>query len=394
MPWDQDNNGNNGPWGQPPRNNKPRQNRPSSPQQNELDELLKKSQEKIKDIFGGGNGSSGGPANNKAVIGIIAAIAFFLWLASGIYTVNTKEQGVVLRFGQYVETTDPGLRYHLPAPIEKVIKLRVTDRYKTDIGYNSATISDRRSSGRSSNHKEILMLTGDENIVDVNFEVQWQISEAEKFLFNVQDPQGTVRDAAESAMREIIGTTPLNDILSEGRTVIQLKTKELLQQVLDSYDIGIEIAEINMRGIPPRTSIRVENIETDEDGNITNKMITTTVDEAFKDVQAAIINKEETINSAIARSNEIIPQARGHAQRILQEAEGYKQKAIAKAEGEAKRFNSVYSEYSKAKDVTRKRIYLETMESIMADMDKIIMDSKSSGGVVPYLPLNELTKRQ
>lgn len=395
MPWDDDNQNNKGPWGQNPNGGKPRNNKPIPEGKDELDELFKKGQEQMRKMFSGGGGGVGGPkGSNPAVIGLIVAIVFVFWLASGVYTVNTKEEGVVLRFGEYIRTTQPGLRYHLPTPIEKVIKLRVTDRYRTEIGYRVSEVSNRRSSRRGGDvNREILMLTGDENIVDVNFEVQWQISNAEKFLFNVYDPQTTVRDAAESAMREIIGTTPLKNILSEGRTVVQLETKELLQSVLDSYDIGIQIEEINMRGVPPKSSIRVDSITTDEEGNIVNQMITTTVDEAFKDVQAAIINKEETINSAIARSNEIIPQARGHAQKILQEAKGYKEKTIARAVGEASRFTAVYNEYRKAKNVTRKRIYLETMEEILSGMDKIVLDSKGSNGVVPYLPLNELNKK-
>ena len=237
------------------------------------------------------------------------------------------------------------------------------------------------------------MLTGDENIVSVEFvEVQWQIDDPEKFLFKVYDPERTVKDATESAAREVVGTTPLYDILSENRKKLQLDTKLLLQEILDSYNIGIKVEEVNMSAVPPRTSIRVDDITTDENGEMQTQSITITVDEAFKDVAAAIINKEEVINSATARSNELIPQARGKAERLLQEAEGYKQQVIAKAEGEAKRFVSVYDEYRKAKNVTKKRIYLETMEEVLSGMDKIVLDS--DGGVLPYLPLNELNKRR
>jgi membrane protease subunit HflK len=237
------------------------------------------------------------------------------------------------------------------------------------------------------------MLTGDENLVAVNFEVQWQIENAKKFLFNVYDPQLTVRNAAESAMREMIGTTPLSEILSEGRSVLQQKTKELLQSILDSYDSGVHIETINMRGVPPANKIKVDNIVTGEDGEMKSESIETTVDQSFKDVQAAIINKEEIINMAIARSNEVIPEARGQGQKLIQEAQGYKEQVIAKAQGEANRFNAIYNEYKKAKDVTKKRIYFETMEQIMEGMDKIIMDSKNNG-IQPYIPMKELGSKQ
>lgn len=409
MPSDDDKKGNNakGPWGNRPGNNGGGGNKPPFSDNAELEEIIKKSQEKIQNIFSGGkgggsNGSGGAPMNNGGIILAAIVIAFFVWLASGVYTVNTKEEGVVLRFGEYVRTESAGLHYHAPFPIEKVIKLRVTDRYRTELGYRTERSSTRsafsRGFGRgkassSNNTREVLMLTGDENIVDVNVEVQWQISDAEKYLFNVFDPKSTVKDSAESAIREVVGTTPLNDILSDGRTAVQLQTKELLQSVLDQYDIGIKVEEINMRGVPPRNSIRVESMTTDEDGNLVNEMITTTVDEAFKDVQAAISNKEETINSAIARSNELIPQARGRAQRLLQEAKGYKEKVIAQADGEAKRFLSVYNEYRKAKDVTRNRMYIETMEKVLKDVDKMMIDTEKGSGVLPYLPLNEIKKR-
>jgi membrane protease subunit HflK len=408
MPWDDDNQNDKGPWGQAPGGKKPQDNRPNSngQQPDDIDEIIRKSQEKIKDIFGGGGnrgrkGKKGGgsgsglpPVGAGKLIGAIIAIVAVIWLGTGIYTVNTKEVGVVLRFGEFVGTTKPGINYHLPFPIEKVVKLKITDRYRTHIGNvsNNPNFSSRRGDMRDP-RKEILMLTGDENIVSVEFvEVQWQISDPEMFLFNVYDPETTVRDAAESAMREVVGTTPLNEILSEGRKKVQLDSKVLLQNVLDSYNLGISVEEINMSAVPPRTSIRVDNITTNEEGEMQTQMITTTVDEAFKDVQAAIINKKEVINSATARSNELIPQARGKAERLLQEAQGYKQQVIAKAEGEAKRFVSVYDEYRKAKDVTRKRIYLETMEEVLKGMDKIVLDSE--GGVVPYLPLNELQKRR
>jgi membrane protease subunit HflK len=359
MPWGDDKNGlNGGPWGNKPQKN----NKPQPPSQDELDELLKKGQERIKSLFSGGGKKTPGGGSKGGYI-VLAIIALLVWLASGVYTVNTKEEGVVLRFGKYIKTAGPGLNYHLPSPIEKVFKIPVTERYKEEVGYRSSNYS------RRGGDREILMLTGDENIIDINFEVQWQISDARKFLFNINDPQKTIRDAAESAMREVIGTTPISAVLSEGRSVAQLQTKQLLQETLDSYDAGVEIKEINMKGVPPSTVV-----------------------EAFKDVQAAKINKQETINKAKAYYNEVIPIARGDAEAMLQEAEGYKQQVIADAEGQAERFLQVYNKYKYAKYVTKKRMYLETMEELLTDMDKMIVDDKI-GGVVPYLPLNDLNRK-
>lgn len=384
------------PWGKRPTSNNGSRNNSGSEQgrgnSDNVEELFKKSQEQLKQIFNGNNKSGGGKGDspfNLRIIGLLSFVALLLWIASGIFTVNAKEEGVVLRFGKYVRTVSPGLNYHLPAPIEKVIKLRVTDRYKEEIGYRSSSVSNRFQRG---NKREILMLTGDENIVDVNFEVQWQISDARKFLFNIYDPRSTIRNTAESAMREVVGTTPINDILSEGRTEAQLRTKDLLQKVLNSYDAGVDIMEINMRAVPPSSAITIEDIVVDENGNTNTVQVTSTVDEAFKDVQAAKINKEETINKAIAYQNMVIPIARGNAQQMLQQAEGYRQKVIARAEGEAQRFLEIYNQYRNAPDVTRKRMYLETMENVFKDMDKIILGSNATQGTVPYLPLNELLK--
>jgi len=406
MAWDDDNHNDKGPWGQAPRGNDPKNNKPTPNQPDDIDEIIRKSQEKIKSIFsgGGGGGGYGGkksgkpPLSGNKVAGAMVAIVIGLWLASGIYTVDTKEVGVVLRFGEYIGTTKPGINYHLPAPIERVLKLKVTDRYRTQIGLGSGSNQDtvsrrrgRRSQGGT--RKEILMLTGDENIVSVeSVEVQWQIDDPEKFLFRVYNPEKTVRDSAESAMREVVGTTPLNDILSDGREKVQLDTKELLQNILDPYNIGIKVEAINMVAVPPRTTITVENFTTDEEGETQNQTITTTVDEAFKDVQAAITDKESFLELANAREREIKAQSTARAEKVLLEAQGYREKVIANAQGQAKRFISIYNEYKKAKDVTKRRIYLETMEDVLSGMDKIVLDSQ--GGVVPYLPINELKNKR
>jgi membrane protease subunit HflK len=379
------------PWGQRPSS---QQHRPSDA--DNVEELFKKGQDRLKGMLrGGGNGGAGSGQNggfpfSPRVLVLLVLGAFILWMATGIFTINAKEEGVVLRFGEYVRTVGPGLNYHLPSPIEQVVRLRVTDRYKEEIGYYSggnASLFRRGNEGRN-----ILMLTGDENLVDVSFEVQWQIGDARKFLFNVYNPRATIREAAESAMREIVGTTPINDILSEKRSDVQLRTKALLQRVLDSYDLGVDIKEINMKGVPPRSAITIEDILVDDDGKTKVKTITTTVDEAFKDVQAAKINKEETINKAIAYQNMVIPIARGRAQEVLQKAEGYKQRVVAEAEGEAARFSKIYAQYRYAPDVTRRRMYLDTMEGVLEHMDKVILDTSGSGGVVPYLPLQDFGK--
>lgn len=324
----------------------------------------------------------------------VLLLLFLIWLASGLYTVNAKEESVVLRFGKYVRTESSGLHYHLPSPVETIQKVRVTDRYTTEIGgHNHSSLEKKvyRSKYFKDDSTDILMLTGDENIVGVSIQIQWQIVNARKFIFNIKSPNDTIRNTAESVVREIIGTTPLNDTLSEKRILIQNDTKDLLQNILDSYDIGISIEEVNIIGVPPSKSITVNNILAKKDGTVSTNIITTTVDEAFKDVQAAIINKQEIINMAIARSNELIPAARGQAEKNIQEAKAYKEKIIAKAEGEAKRFLAVYNEYKLSKKITKKRIYIETMENIMEDMEKFIIDVPK-GSVIPYLPLDKLTK--
>ncbi len=330
---------------------------------------------------------------NLPVLLLLAAI-FVIWLLSGFYTVDAKEEAVITRFGGYARTENSGLKYHLPFPIEKVIKLRVKERYVDRIGSNE---EDARSNS-SQPESGVLMLTGDENIVNINFEVQWQIADSHKFLFSVRDQRLTVRNAAESAMREIIATTPINDILSEDRITAQSETKQLLQSILDSYDLGVVVKEINMKGTPPNSSITVESLPSAnsvvKEQDLKTTLITTTVADAFKDVQAAINNKQEKINIAEGYANQQVPIARGEAQKILQEAEGFANEVIATAQGDSSRFLAVYNEYKKSKDVTKRRMYLETMEKILPSIDKIIVDSNMSEKMVPYLPLNGSSKHK
>ena len=298
---------------------------------------------------------------------VIGVAALALWLMSGIYTVDPKEQGVVLRFGRFVEHTGSGMHYHLPWPIETVYTPNVTDANKIDVGYK--TSADRNSQSEDEDVPgESYMLTGDENIVDMHFNVYWRIKDANAYLFNVDlnlgKPDDTVKAVAESAMREAVGQDRMDLIMTSDREQIQLKVKRLMQQALDSYNAGIEITEVAMRKAEPPSEVR----------------------EAYLDVQKALADQDRKRNEAEAYANQIIPQARGEATRIVQEAQAYRQQVIAVATGDAKRFLAVYQEYKKAPAVTRQRIYLETMSQVLAPMNKVIVD-ESAKGVVPYFQL-------
>jgi len=304
------------------------------------------------------------------VLILVVIVAIAIWLASGFYRIQPDEQGIVLRFGDWVSTTQPGLNYHLPAPIETVLRPKVTKVNRVEIGYRSQVEGSRRPGGNVPS--ESLMLTGDENIINVKFTVFWVIADAGKFLFNIRFPDRTVKDAAESAMREVIGKTELDFALAEGRELLATQTFELTQSILDTYDSGIQITQIEPQDISPPEAVIA----------------------SFRDVQAARADQDRAKNEAEGYRNDIIPRARGEAERIIQEAEAYKQEVVARATGESSRFISVYNEYRQAKEVTRRRIYLETMETVMKGMNKVIIDSNSGSGVVPYLPLPELQKRQ
>ncbi|MDA0231091.1 MAG: FtsH protease activity modulator HflK [Proteobacteria bacterium] len=373
MPWsDQRGGGGNGPWGRTPSGPRgggggggPRGGGGGGPQPPELEEVLRRGQDKVRRWMP----SIRGP---RGVI-IIILVAIGIWLLTGFYRVEPDEQGVVLRFGEWTKTTQPGLNYHLPGPIETVILPKVTKVNRVEIGYRTLPVS-RDGNTQQSMPGESLMLTGDENIIDVKFTVFWVISDAGKYLFNIRAQDRTVRDASEAAMREVIGNTDLNSALSEGRSILASGTQELVQEILDSYDSGILITQVEPQKIDPPEDVIG----------------------AFRDVQAARADEERAKNEAEAYRNDIIPRARGEAERILQEAEAYEQEVVARANGEAQRFTLVYNEYRQAKSVTRQRIYLETMEKILAGMNKVLIDSSASGGqgVVPYLPLPELNKRR
>lgn len=355
--------GNNGggqnPWGQRPSGGGGGGGGNTPP---DFDEMIRKGQERLKRLFPGGGGYKGFVLIGIAVIG--------LWLLTGFYRVQPGEQGVTLLFGKWVGTTGPGLNYFLPAPIGEVIKPNVERTNQIEVGYRGAgTVT---SNGSRDVPEESLMLTGDQNIIDIDYVVQWRISDAGAYLFNVRDPENTIKLASESAIRETIGKTDLEEALTVGRVRVEEQTRTLLQEIMDGYDSGIFIAEVKMQKVdPPRDVI-----------------------DAFNDVQRARQDRDRSQNEALAYRNDIIPRAKGEAERQVLQARAYKDRVTKEAEGEAERFNSIYNSFLTARDVTTRRLYLETMQEILAKSDKIIMEQNGEGnGVVPYLPLPEVQKR-
>ncbi len=356
MPWDNKNGGpwnNNNPWGN--NKNTGNNNWNGKNKGDDFEKMFNQFNKKLNNFF------SKGPKS------ILMALAFliFCWVLSGFYTISPEEQGVVLRFGKFTSISSPGLNYHFPSPVEKVIKVPVTTTRNVEVGF--------RNQGSSSNRnvdEESLMLTGDENIVDINFVVQWFISDAAKYVFNIRDPEKNIKDSAESVMREVIGKTNIDFALAEGRDQVRQEAQESLQKILDRNQSGITVSSLLLQKSDPPPAV---------------------IDD-FKDVQRARADQERAINEAKAYANRIVPEAKGEASKIRESAEAYKQEVIAVADGASKRFISVYNEYKEAKDVTRRRIYLETMEKVMQNMNKVIIDSDSGSGVLPYLPLPELNK--
>jgi modulator of FtsH protease HflK len=362
-----------GPWGTGPRGGGPwgggRGNGqgpggPRGPQPPNLEEFLRRGQDSFRRLLPGGFGLGTG-----AGIGFVVLVIIVLWLASGFYRVLPDEVGVVLRFGAYNRTTQPGLNYHLPTPIESVLKPSVTRINRTETGFRSAGEATRAGTSRDL-PQEALMLTGDENIVDINFTVFWLIKDARSYLFNIRNPEGTVKSAAESAMREVVGQTPIAQALAEGRGKIETDTQSLLQGILDSYGSGIEVTQVQLAKVDPPAPVI----------------------ESFRDVQRALADKEKLRNEAKAYRNDIIPRANGNAASITQKSEAYRQQVINGAEGDAARFDSVYQAFKVSKDVTRQRLFIETMEEILKNSNKIIIDKAAEGqsGVLPYLPLPNL----
>jgi membrane protease subunit HflK len=338
----------------------------------EIDELMKKGQEQLRVLMGGRGGSGGGqsggggrrggggPALTGGTLLLGGIAAAILWGVASFYTVKPEEQSVELFLGEYSATGQPGLNF-APWPVVTAEVIPVTREQTEDIGVG----------GRGSDAG--LMLTGDENIVDIDFQVVWNISDAGKFLFNLRDARPTIRAVSESAMREIIAQSELAPILNRDRGSIAQRLQDLIQTTLDSYDSGVNIVRVNFdKADPPAPVIA-----------------------AFRDVQAAEQERDRLQNVADAYANRVLAEARGEAAQLLEEAEGYRASVVNEAQGEASRFTAVLEEYSKAPEVTRKRLYLETMEEVLGRVDKIILDENSSGegqGVVPYLPLNELRR--
>jgi membrane protease subunit HflK len=354
------------PWGKPA----------NSSNEETIEARLKKSANKLRDLFNGKNNFFNSP--NKALFSIIGGIILLFWLLSGFYIVNEGEQAAVTRFGKFARIATPGPNYHLPAPFEQVQVVNVEHSQKEEIGFRSVPTNSKAANyvKITGNDKlalipqESLMLTGDENIVDINFSVQWHISNLKDYLYNVVSVKDTVKSAAESAMREVIGNTPIAAAQTEGRAKIEEEAKILLQKILDKYQSGIIIENLHLLKVDPPTEVI----------------------DAFRDVQTARADKERLINQAEAYSNDILPKARGEAAKMIQDAEGYKSNVIEKARGEANRFSDIYKQYANAKEVTKKRMYLEAMEDILQDATKFIIGDEAGKSVVPYLLLNKDNK--
>src|SRR5436309_2481141 len=367
MPWK--NQGGGGPWGSGPKG--PWGSGPQSvgPRPPDLEDLLRRGQDRLQQLLPGGYFSGMG-------IAIILLVVLVIWGLSGFFRVQSEELGVVLRFGKHVRTVQPGLNYHLPYPIETVLLPKALRVSTISIGMTLIEDPARRGRTMRDVPEESLMLTGDENIVDVDFTVLWRIKPdgVGKYLFNIQNPEGTVKAVAESGMREVIGRAEVQPTLTGARPLTQAGVQELMQKTLDSYGSGIHVAQVQMQKVDPPAQVI----------------------DAFRDVQAARADLERLQNEAQTYANRVVPDARGRAAQIVQIAEGYKRQAVAEAKGQSARSLKVYDEYKKAPDVTRQRINLETMERILGSSEKLVYDggSSSSQSIVPYLPLSELTPRR
>ena len=364
MPWT--NQGGGGPWGgggKGPWGSGPQSPGPTPP---DLEEILRRGQDRLRRVLPGGN--LGGRGLALIFLGVLA-----LWGFSGFFRVEPDEVGVVLRFGKEVREVQPGLNYHLPYPIETVLTPKALRVNKIDIGMR--VVDDIRRGGTTVRDvpEESLMLTGDENIVDVDFSVLWKVKPTGvgEFLFNIQNPEGTVKAVAESAMREVIGRSEIQPILTGARQTIETAVQDLMQRTLDHYGAGVAVQQVQLQKVDPPAQVI----------------------DAFRDVQAARADLERAVNEAQTYANRVVPEARGRVAQITQAAEAYKSQTVAEATGQTSRFLNIYEQYKKAPDVTRERMYLETMERVLGGTDKIILDSRGGGsGVVPYLPLGELTR--
>jgi membrane protease subunit HflK len=368
MPWNNQSGGgggwksgggnNGGPWGQGPWGQGGGSGGGGQP---DLEDILKRSQDKMKQVMHGGGGLPG-PLVFLAAILAAAAVAWYAFF----FRVNPDELGVVMRFGQFVRQEPPGLHFRLPYPIEEVRLPKVTVQQTIEIGM--------RGGSRTGSSEGSLMLTGDGNVVDVRFVVYWRIKPEAvgDYLFNIQNPEITVREVAESAMREVVGQSNLQPLLTEGRAKAQADVQKLMQSILDYYGAGVRIDQVQLREVDPPAQVI----------------------SAFRDVQSAGQDKDRYIKEAQTYADQVVPRAKGEADRILAAAQGYKDQTVAEAVGQTARFLKVYEEYKKAPDVTRERLFLEMQEKVLTGTDKIILDGKNGGsGVVPYLPLDQLQKK-
>lgn len=349
-------------WNDPQWGNKDNRRSSGPP---DLDEIWRRINQRLNNLFGRkdtGGGSGGGagiPPGGGNLVGLLIGALVLVWVASGFYIVDTGQRGVVLRFGKYVETTEPGPRWHLPWPIESREIVNVDQVRTVEIGY--------RNNVRSKVLRESLMLTDDENIIDLQFAVQYILKDPEEFLFVNRSPEDAVLQVAETAMREIVGKNKMDFVLYEGRADIAARAKVLMQQILDRYKTGISISQVTLQNIQPPEQVQA----------------------AFDDAVKAGQDRERVKNEAEAYSNDVVPRARGLASRLKEEAEGYKQSVIANAEGDASRFAQILTEYQKAPQVTRERMYLDTMQTVMNNTSKVVVDQKGGNSLL-YLPLDKL----
>lgn len=354
MPWNDNRGGGRGPWGQGPQGGG---GGPGGIKPPDLDEILKQMQSRVKGMFPTGGGS-------KWILGGAAGLALALWLITGIYIIQPTERGVVLRFGEYVSELGEGIHPRFPYPIETVERVQMPRR-QINIGDVGRSATNRVS-------EESLMLTGDENIVDIDFQVFWRVLKPRDFLFNLESVEPTIKAVAESAMREAVGQSKFNTVVTAGRAEIQQRVRSNMQSILDRYGAGVEIMEVTLQNVDPPPQVL----------------------DAFRDVQAAAADADRARNEAEKYENSKVPEARGLAAQIIQQAEAYKSQVEAEALGEAARFNSIYEQYRNARGVTRERMFLETMEKVLGPMNKVIIDGKG-GGVQPFMALPpDLLKRQ
>jgi modulator of FtsH protease HflK len=329
----------------------------------DLDDLLRNFNKKLNGLFGGkgnpGNKGTGSPQGFGIGIGLIVTIVLLLWVASGFYIVNPSERGVVLRFGKYLDTTEPGPRWHIPFPIESVEVVSLTQVRTVEIGY--------RENVKNKMLKESLMLTSDENIIDIQFAVQYYLKDPKDYLFNNRNPDENVKQAAETAIREIVGKNNMDTVLYEGRGPVEAATTKLIQDILDRYKTGILVSKVTMQNAQPPEQVQA----------------------AFDDAVKAGQDRERQKNEGQAYANDVVPRAKGAAARLKEESEGYRQRVIANAEGDASRFKQVLVQYEKAPTVTRERMYIDMMQQILSNTSKVMVDQKGGNNLL-YLPLDKL----